>query len=277
MLPLFAPGYFLKAHDARHSIFFLVEFDRSFSEGALWPVWGPDHAVGFGYPTFLLYAPLAFYVGEAFHLLGLGFAAATKATWALGFLLGAAGSYRLGAALVQPCRCARRQPCLHLRALPPVADLRARGAGRVHGARLAALDRPGVPQAVGRRRGRAGPRSPRSRWPRSCSSTPSQRLTFVPLVAALLVAPPAGRSPRGAQAASRACVRLGRLDARRAGRCGAALVHLLRPDALGARRRRPMAVGQGDLQLPACTSSIRANSCCRPGATASRSRARTMG
>jgi hypothetical protein len=95
MLPIFAPGYFMKAHDARHSIFFLVQFDRSFSEGALWPVWGPDHAVGFGYPTFLLYAPLAFYVGEFFHLLGFGFAAATKATWVVGFLLGATGSYRL--------------------------------------------------------------------------------------------------------------------------------------------------------------------------------------
>jgi hypothetical protein len=95
MLPLFAPGYFMKAHDARHSIFFLVQFDRSFSEGALWPIWGPDHAVGFGYPTFLLYAPLAFYVGEFFHLLGLGFATATKATWIVGFLLGATGSYRL--------------------------------------------------------------------------------------------------------------------------------------------------------------------------------------
>lgn len=95
MLTLLAPGYFMKAHDARHSIFFLIEFDRSFSEGVLWPVWGPDHAVGFGYPTFLLYAPLAFFVGEAFHLLGLGFAAAIKATWALGFLLGAAGAYQL--------------------------------------------------------------------------------------------------------------------------------------------------------------------------------------
>ncbi len=95
MLPLFAPGYFMKAHDARHSIFFLVQFDRSFSAGALWPVWGPDHAVGFGYPTFLLYAPLAFYVGEFFHLLGFGFAAATKATWIVGFLLGATGSYKL--------------------------------------------------------------------------------------------------------------------------------------------------------------------------------------
>ena len=95
MLPLFAPGYFLKAHDARHSIFFLVQFDRSFSAGALWPTWGPDHAVGFGYPTFLLYAPLAFYIGEFFHLLGLGFAAATKATWVVGFFLGATGSYKL--------------------------------------------------------------------------------------------------------------------------------------------------------------------------------------
>lgn len=95
MLPLFSQGYFMKAHDARHSVFFLIEFDRSFSEGAWWPVWGPDHAVGFGYPTFLLYAPLAFYIGEAAHLLGLGFAAATKVTWSLGFLFGAAGTYRL--------------------------------------------------------------------------------------------------------------------------------------------------------------------------------------
>lgn len=102
MLPLFDPGYFLKAHDARHSIFFIIEFDRSFQDGAWWPVWGPDHAVGFGYPTFLLYAPLAFYVGEAFHLLGLGFAAAAKATWALGFLLGAAGSYRLARRWLSP-------------------------------------------------------------------------------------------------------------------------------------------------------------------------------
>ena len=102
MLTLLAPGYFMKAHDARHSIFFLVEFDQSIREGALWPIWGPDHSVGFGYPTFLVYAPLAYYVGEAFHLLGMGFAAAIKATWALGFLLGAAGAYRLARCWFKP-------------------------------------------------------------------------------------------------------------------------------------------------------------------------------
>ncbi len=35
------------------------------------------------------------YAAEAFHLLGLGFTAAVKATWALGFIVGALGMYRL--------------------------------------------------------------------------------------------------------------------------------------------------------------------------------------
>ena len=102
MLTLLAPSYFMKAHDARHSIFFLVEFDQSIREGALWPIWGPDHSVGFGYPTFLVYAPLAYYVGEVFHLLGMGFATAIKATWALGFLVGATGVYRLARCWFRP-------------------------------------------------------------------------------------------------------------------------------------------------------------------------------
>lgn len=95
LLPLLAPGYFFKAHDAHHSVFFLVEFDQAIRDGALWPVWGPDHALGFGYPLWLLYAPLAYYVAEAFHLIGLGFTAAVKATWALSFVIGALGAYRL--------------------------------------------------------------------------------------------------------------------------------------------------------------------------------------
>jgi hypothetical protein len=95
LLPLLAPGYFYKAHDARHSVFYLIEFDQAFRAGAWWPVWGPDYAVGFGYPLWLVYAPLAYFIGEAFHLLGLGFTAAIKATWAVGFLLGAMGVYRL--------------------------------------------------------------------------------------------------------------------------------------------------------------------------------------
>lgn len=96
LLPLLAPGYFFQAHDAHHSVFWLVEFDQAFRDGALWPIWAPDHLLGFGYPLWLVYAPLAYFAAEAFHLLGLGFVTAVKATWALGFLFGALGVYRLG-------------------------------------------------------------------------------------------------------------------------------------------------------------------------------------
>jgi hypothetical protein len=95
LLPLAAPGYFFKAHDAHHSVFFLVEFDQSLRDQFPWPVWSPDHALGFGYPLWLVYAPLSYYVAEAFHLVGMGFTAAVKAAWALCFLVGAAGIYRL--------------------------------------------------------------------------------------------------------------------------------------------------------------------------------------
>jgi hypothetical protein len=95
MLPLAAPGYFFKAHDGQHSVSYLVEFDQAIRDGLIWPIWGPDYAVGFGYPVWLVYAPLAYFVAEFFHLLGFGLTAAVKLTWALGFLLGAAGMYRL--------------------------------------------------------------------------------------------------------------------------------------------------------------------------------------
>ncbi len=95
LAPLASPGYFFGAHDADHSVFFLVEFDKALRDGALWPRWGPDHALGYGYPLWLLYAPLAYYVAEGFHLLGLGFTAAVKAAWALGFLFGGWGMFLL--------------------------------------------------------------------------------------------------------------------------------------------------------------------------------------
>ena len=95
VLPLTAPGYFFDAHDAHHSVFFLVEFDQAISDGAWWPRWGPDHALGFGYPTWVLYAPLSYYVAELFHLLGAGFTTAIKLTWALATFVAAGSMYAL--------------------------------------------------------------------------------------------------------------------------------------------------------------------------------------
>ena len=92
---LLTPGYFFDAHDARHSVFYLVEFDAAIRDGAWWPRWGPDHAMGYGYPLWVVYAPFAYYVAETFHLLGLGFTAAVEATFLLAFILSAAGMFLL--------------------------------------------------------------------------------------------------------------------------------------------------------------------------------------
>jgi hypothetical protein len=69
--PLLTPAYFFQAHDAQHSIFYLVEFDQTLRDGYLWPRWSPDFAFGYGYPLFNIYSPLAIYAAEILHLLGL--------------------------------------------------------------------------------------------------------------------------------------------------------------------------------------------------------------
>ncbi|MCB9159550.1 MAG: hypothetical protein H6644_06795 [Caldilineaceae bacterium] len=93
--PLFAPGYFYAAHDGRHSVFYLAMFDASIRDGALWPRWAMHHIQGYGYPTFIIQAPLGFYVGELFVLLGAGYTLAAKLTWAVGFWASAWGMYAL--------------------------------------------------------------------------------------------------------------------------------------------------------------------------------------
>lgn len=93
--PLLTPAYFFEAHDARHSVFFLVEFDQTFRDGYWWPRWSPDFAFGYGYPLFNLYAPLAFYAAELLHLLGLGITAAVKTMYVSATIAAGLGMYGL--------------------------------------------------------------------------------------------------------------------------------------------------------------------------------------
>ncbi len=95
LTPLLAPGYFYSAHDGRHSVFFVAMFDEAIRDGVFWPIWAMHHVQGYGYPTFLLQAPLAFFVAEGFALVGFGITAAVKGAWAAAFLLGAWGMYGL--------------------------------------------------------------------------------------------------------------------------------------------------------------------------------------
>jgi hypothetical protein len=76
-------GYWWGAHDARHAVYFLFEFDQAIRDGILYPRWSPDFAFGYGYPFFNIYGPFSSYVGELFHLAGFDLVSAVKAAFAL--------------------------------------------------------------------------------------------------------------------------------------------------------------------------------------------------
>ena len=100
--PLLTPAYFFEAHDARHSVFFLVEFDQTFRDGYWWPRWSPDFAFGYGYPLFNLYPALAFYAAELLHLVGFSFTAAIKTMYGLATIAAGLGMYGLVKSLFGP-------------------------------------------------------------------------------------------------------------------------------------------------------------------------------
>ncbi len=93
--PLLQPGYFWGAHDARHAVYFLYEFDQAIRDGVLYPRWSPDFAFGYGYPFFNIYGPLSFYAGEVFLFAGLDLVTSVKIIFGLAALLSGLAMYLL--------------------------------------------------------------------------------------------------------------------------------------------------------------------------------------
>jgi dolichyl-phosphate-mannose-protein mannosyltransferase len=91
--PMLQAGYFWGAHDGRHSVYFLFEFDRVFQDGIWYPRWFADMTYGYGYPLFNIYGPLAFYAGELFHLLGADYVLAVKLVFGLAWVLSGLAMY----------------------------------------------------------------------------------------------------------------------------------------------------------------------------------------
>lgn len=92
--PLLGPQFF-EAHDVRQTLFFTVEFFQGIADGYFYPRWGPDFGLGRGYPIFVFYPPLSLYVTQSFRFVGMGVVASVKVAYAIAFLLGTAGMYRL--------------------------------------------------------------------------------------------------------------------------------------------------------------------------------------
>ena len=91
--PLLQPGYFWGAHDARHSVYFLHQFNKAIEDGVWYPRWAPDFAFGYGYPFFNIYGPLSSYAGEGLHLAGLDLVTSVKVVFGLSAVLSGVTMY----------------------------------------------------------------------------------------------------------------------------------------------------------------------------------------
>jgi hypothetical protein len=83
--PLIGPSY-LNSHDGLHHLFRLVDLDFCIRGGTLYPRWLPNLGFGYGYAVLNYYAPLSYYIGEVFHIVGAGYVDSIKLTYAFGFL-----------------------------------------------------------------------------------------------------------------------------------------------------------------------------------------------
>src|SRR4030042_3944603 len=67
ILPLTKPGFFTMHDDQQ--VVRLYELDQALAAGQFPARWVKDLGFGYGYPLFIFYPPLVYYLGEVFHLL----------------------------------------------------------------------------------------------------------------------------------------------------------------------------------------------------------------
>src|SRR3989337_4591724 len=93
ILPFFSPGFFTVHDDTQVARVF--EMGKSLNDG-MFPVrWVQDLGYGYGYPIFNFYAPLPYYVGGFFTLLGFDALISTKIMMIVGIILSGVFMYLL--------------------------------------------------------------------------------------------------------------------------------------------------------------------------------------
>lgn len=109
-LGLFAASPFLlraglpRHTDAELHIYRAAELGHAIREGVLYPRWAPNLYRGYGYPIFHYYAPLTYYLSNAFALLlpGVGIVGGVKAVFVVGLSVASLGAYLLARELFDP-------------------------------------------------------------------------------------------------------------------------------------------------------------------------------
>ncbi len=94
---LLRPGYF-PMHDDMQAMR-VLQMDKCFRDGQIPCRWVPDMGYGYGYPQFIYYSPLPYYVMEAVHLLGVPILDSVKAGIVLSFILSGVAMFILGKSL----------------------------------------------------------------------------------------------------------------------------------------------------------------------------------
>jgi len=74
----------------------VFELHNTLKDGQFPPRWSENFGFGYGMPLFQFYAPLAFYIGEFFHLLGFSILTSIKLTFTAFTIFGFIGAYLLG-------------------------------------------------------------------------------------------------------------------------------------------------------------------------------------
>ena len=91
--PLLQPTITYSADGLLH-LYRLVALKQAIQQGAFFPRWLPDLAYGYGFPLFVFYAPLSYYLTLALSLIG-DLVTAFNASFGLALLLSGTGAYLL--------------------------------------------------------------------------------------------------------------------------------------------------------------------------------------
>ena len=91
-IPLRLPGI-ANSDDILPTIYRVFSLNASWQAGVFYPRLSSDLAYAYGVPLFQFYPPLASYVAELFHVIGLGVINAIKATYFLGLICAGLGMY----------------------------------------------------------------------------------------------------------------------------------------------------------------------------------------
>lgn len=92
-LPMLVPGFYTVHDDQQIARLYL--FDKAIKGGQFPPRWVGELGFGFGYPLFIFYPPLVYFLAEIYHVLGLGLIDSVKLVFFSSILFSAFAMYIL--------------------------------------------------------------------------------------------------------------------------------------------------------------------------------------